>query len=80
MIQWAYRQMKLGEMVKPFYLPVSRDIRSNAWNCYIFPVAPFVLMGDIVYRVFMNVWYDLMRFLEVQTEPIDIKRKQRKVK
>jgi hypothetical protein len=75
MIEWLCYDREFGEGLKPFYLPVSPSIHRDSYRCYIFFLAPFVLMWYISYNVFMNIWFDLIHFSEMQIRLYRFKRK-----
>ena len=77
MIKWSYYDQNFGERLKLFYLPVIPNIRENSHRCYIFPLAPFVLIGYITYHVFMCVWGDLLYFSGLQIRLMKSKEKRR---
>lgn len=48
-----------------FYLPVQRDETRNGYQCWILPLAPFVMLWLIVFRVFIATWKDLMDLAKI---------------
>lgn len=56
-------QTKLeGEPIPYFYLPVYRRADMIAVECWIFPLAPIVLLLRILENMFISLWHDLLRF------------------
>lgn len=49
-----------GERMPRFYLPVRRCDTRHAYECWIFPLAPFVLLWILTYRAFIGIWRDLL--------------------
>lgn len=54
---------EFGELPR-FYLPVQRDLSSFSIECWIFPLAPFVLVYKIISRSLWTVWLDLFTLAE----------------
>lgn len=53
---------KQGEMIPPFYLPVYEHQQMYALECWIFPLAPFVLFYRITSNMFWALWRDLVDY------------------
>ena len=71
--EWFYMDMSAtlfkfkeeGMRVPRFYLPVNYLPIRNCYQCWIFPLAPFVLIGLIFWRAIVKIWRDLMEVLEM---------------
>lgn len=63
--EWFYVVVSEGYERPLWYLPVRRKIDRHAYECWIFPIAPFVLIGFIVNNIFWSVWSDLITFQEL---------------
>lgn len=51
-----------GALIPPFYLPVYKEHERYAIECWIFPLAPFVLFWRILRGVSWKIWNDLLEF------------------
>lgn len=51
-----------GEVIPRFYLPVYMNYDSFSIECWIFFLAPFVLLYKITKDVFWLIWKDLLDF------------------
>lgn len=60
--EFFVKQIKEGERVPLFYLPVWRYIDMYGFEAWILPIAPFVLFYKIITSVFYYVWRDLVEF------------------
>jgi len=59
------RQKPEGERVPRFYLPVYRKYDENVVVCWIFLLAPIVLLVLIVRDMARSLWNDLITFREL---------------
>lgn len=57
------RSKREGDMMPRFYLPVWKSMDRDAIECWIFPLAPFVLFWRITSHVLWIIWRDLLDFL-----------------
>jgi len=57
------RSLNEGEKLPLFYFPVIRQSNRDAYECWILPLAPFVLLYYITKNVFWSIWTDLMEVL-----------------
>jgi len=53
-----------GVRFSPFYLPVKRKLNEGGWECYIFFLAPIILIFQIIKNMFWSLWRDLLEFNE----------------
>lgn len=51
-----------GATIPRWYLPVLYDFRSNSYQCWVFPLAPFALAFLIITRMLKGMWVDLLDF------------------
>lgn len=56
------RNLKEGSPLPRFYLPVVRPVNRDVYECWIFLLAPFVLIYYISRNVFWSIWRDLLDF------------------
>jgi hypothetical protein len=53
-----------GNMRPRFFLPVRRSYQRNTTECWIFPLAPFVLFYFLVSTALWAIWEDLIITLD----------------
>ena len=53
-------QLKEGERIMPFYLPVYREEFSDSWTCAAMPLVPFILLFVAFKRGFIAAYKDLI--------------------
>jgi len=63
MVKACTRYIVQGQQFPRWYLPVRRDFTSDQMECWIFPLAPFVLVFLITYNIFWSLWNDTRDFL-----------------
>jgi hypothetical protein len=53
-----------GNMIPRFYLPVRGKNwdTTNAYECWVWPLAPFALAWLILWRMGRSLWHDLVMF------------------
>lgn len=59
----AYMRISDGHAVPRWYLPVYKHDYKDAIEVWIFPLAPFVLIGRVIVNMFYSVWRDLLSTL-----------------
>jgi len=69
--EWFYVVVDEGEMRPRFYLPVERCINRRAYLCWIFPLAPFVVLLRIVQHASWSVWQDFIGWARLLKEKRD---------
>jgi hypothetical protein len=52
-----------GDMIPRFYLPIWKTYDRYYVECWIFPLAPFVLFWRILQQVTKIIWSDLIEWL-----------------
>ena len=59
------RSKREGDMMPRFYLPVWRSNYQDSVECWIFPLAPFILALRITQQIFSILWRDLIDWLRL---------------
>lgn len=59
------RNIKIGTEMPRFYLPIWGDYVTNNIECWIFPLAPFVLAYRILEQMLWILWKDLFEWLQM---------------
>lgn len=54
------QNLREGERILPFYLPTKRSDFSDSWECWIMPLAPFILFFTALKRGLSAFWSDLV--------------------
>ena len=57
-----------GSMIPPFYLPVYEKTEKYSLECWILPLAPFVLIYRIISNILWITWKDLIVFQRLLNE------------
>lgn len=60
-----YRQSDEYEAIPWFMLPVYKDDMRDGWICWVWPLAPFVLIGVASYRALLSFWKDLIKVINL---------------
>lgn len=67
-IEWLRTYVVAGEMIPYFYLPVRRSLNRNAYETWIAPLAPFVLLYLLAASTARKIWWDLTDVLAIYAE------------
>lgn len=58
-----YTKQEMGTMTPRFFLPVRYLHREGCYECWIIPLAPFVLFGWLVWGMVSKTWRDLIEVI-----------------
>ena len=66
--EWFRMFKREGCRTPPFYLPVRYVVAQRASECWVFPLAPFVVVWFILREAGWKTWTDLLNLLRDITD------------